>query len=169
MAPMRTVAHIVIAIGLLTAAVGADQAQQKPPAQQKPAASNPNFSGRWTVTSPAEQAGQVQVVTQDAKTLTTEHPSEGGGHKMSYQLDGVERQLAIPGRMGSEIKMLARAAWDGNRIVISTNIAYPNGMKTQSKETWSIDEQGRLVIDFAETGPTGAGPAVKVIHVKKQS
>jgi hypothetical protein len=64
--------------------------------------------------------------------------------------------------------MLAKASWDGGHIVITTNISYPNGMKTQSKEVWSIDEQGHLVIDYSETGPTGAGPIVKVIHVKKQ-
>jgi hypothetical protein len=154
----RTVAGIVVAVSLLTGAA----------AQQKPASPTPKpqFSGTWIVTSPADQAGQTQTVTQDAETLTIEHQAEGGSRKMSYQLDNVERRLAIPGR-GSEITMLARATWDAGRIVITTNVAYPNGMKTQSKEVWSIDDQRRLVIDYSETGPTGAGPSVKVIHVKK--
>jgi len=41
-------------------------------------------------------------------------------------------------------------------------------MKTQSKEVWWIDAQGRLVIDYTESGPKGPGTSVRVIHVKKQ-
>src|SRR6187401_1862649 len=111
---MRTVSRTLIAISVLTVSV---LAQPKP-----------NFSGRWVITSPADSAGQEQIVTQDAKTLTVEHASEGGGHKMSYQLDGVERRMAIPGRAGAEITMLAKASWDGNTIVVLTNTSYPNGM-----------------------------------------
>jgi hypothetical protein len=132
-------------------------------AQQKP-----SFSGRWVATSPAESVGQEQVVVQDAKTLTVEQTVKGVTRKQSYQLDGVERRMAIPGRPTSDITILSTAAWDANRIVINTNIAYPNGMKTQSKETWSIDEKARLVIDYSERGPTGPGPTMKVVYVKKQ-
>jgi hypothetical protein len=153
---MKTVARIVAAVVVLTVAVGA---QPKP----KP---RPDFSGRWTVVN-SKDDGQVEIVTQppDGKTLTTEHASEGGGHKMTYQLDGVERRLAIPGR--TDITMLATAAWDGDHIVISTKISYPNGMKTQSKEVWSIDEKGQRVVDYTENGPTGPGPTQKVVYVKK--
>ena len=165
---MRTFApitRIVAAVVILTAGVAA---QQKPQASTTPSPKpRPSFSGRWTIISPKSNEGGVNIVTQDDKTLTTEQPSGSGSHKMTYQLDGVERRLAIPGR-GADITLLAKASWDGDHIVISTNIAYPNGMKTQSKETWSIDDQGRLVIDFSETGPNGQpGPSEKVIHVKK--
>jgi hypothetical protein len=85
---------------------------------------------------------------------------------MIYQLDGVERRQALPSG-GAEITILATAAWEGDRIVIITNTTYPNGMKTQAKEVWSQDAQGRLVIDYTETGPTGPGPSMQVIHVKK--
>ena len=151
---MRTASRTLIAISVLTVGV---LAQQKP-----------NFSGRWVITSPKDSAGQEQIVTQDAKTLTVEHASEGGGHKMSYQLDGVGRRMAIPGRAGAQITMRASASWDGDRIIVITNISYPNGMKTLSKDVWAIDAQGRLVIESTETGPTGPGPAVKLIHVKKK-
>jgi len=150
----RTVSRTLIAISVLTVGV---LAQQKP-----------NFSGRWVITSPAESAGKEQVITQDAKTFTVEQPSKSGGRKMSYQLDGVERRMAIPGRAGAEITMLAKASWDGNTIVVLTNISYSSGMKTQSKDVWSIDAQGRLVIDTTEIGPTGPAPPVKLIHVKKK-
>jgi len=131
------------------------------------AQSKPNFSGRWVVVSPEKGAGQEQTVKHDEKSLSTEHASEGAGHRMIYQLDGVERSNAIPAR-GTEITMLSKASWDGNRIVITTNTSYPNGMKTQAKEVWSLDAQGRLVIDFTESGPTGPGPAMKVIYVRKK-
>jgi hypothetical protein len=155
---MRTVSRTLVAISILTVGLA-----QSAGAQQKP-----NFSGRWVITSPADSAGQEQLITQDAKTLTVEHPSESGGHKMSYQLDGVERRMAIPGKAAADITMLAKASWDGNTIVVFTDISYPNGMKTQSKDVWSIDAQGRLVIDTTERGPTGPAPAVKMIHVKKK-
>jgi hypothetical protein len=127
----------------------------------------PAFSGRWVVVSPAEGAGQEQIVTQDEKTITIEHPSEGGGHKLVYQLDGIERRMALPGR-ASEVVIMAKAAWDGDRIVIASRTTYPNGMKTEAREVWSIDPQGRLVIDFTESGPTGPGPTAKVIHARKK-
>jgi hypothetical protein len=149
---MRTIARTLFAITLLTVAVSAQK--------------KPGFSGRWTSISPKDSAGSVQVVTQDRKTLATEEQSKGGTRKMTYQLDGVERRLAIPGR-GADIAMLAKASWDGDRIVITTNISYPNGMKTQSKEIWSIDAQGHLVIDYSESGPTGPGPSERHIYVKQ--
>jgi prolyl oligopeptidase PreP (S9A serine peptidase family) len=126
----------------------------------------PNFSGRWVITSPPEGAGREQVVTQDDKTLTVEMLSASGSRKTIYQLDGVERQQALPMR-DQEIVLLVRASWDGDRIVIASNTAYPNGMKTQSKEIWSLDAKGRLTIDYSETGPTGPGPGMKVVYVKK--
>jgi hypothetical protein len=86
---------------------------------------------------------------------------------MIFQLDGVERRSALPSH-GSEIVILSTAKWEGDRIVITSRASYPNGMKTQSKEIWSLDAQGRLVIDYTESGPGGSpGPTMKVIHVKK--
>ena len=150
---MKTLARIATAAVMLLVAAGAQQ--------------KPNFSGRWVVVSPEKGAGTEQIVKHDDKTLSTEHASEGGGHRMSYQLDGIERRNAMPSR-GDEIVILSKAIWDGDRVVITSQTSYPNGMKTQSKEIWSLDAQGRLVIDYTESGPGGAaGPSVKVIHVKK--
>jgi hypothetical protein len=157
-----------IAVAMLALAVPL-VAQQKPTVQQKPVVQQrPNFSGRWVIVSPKEGAGQEQLVTQDDKTLTTEHGSSGGGHKMVYQLDGIERRLALPSH-GSEITILARASWDAGRIVITSDASYPNGMRTRSTDTWSMDAQGQLVIDSTETGPGGApGPTMKIIYAKKK-
>ena len=157
-----------IAVALLLLTVPA-VAQQKAVAPQKPVVQKrPNFSGTWVIVSPKEGAGQEQIVTQDAKTLTAEHGSSGGGHKMAYQLDGVERRIALPSH-GAEITLLAKASWVADRIVITTDASYPGGMRTHSTDTWSIDAQGRLVIDSKETGPGGTpGPIAKIIYTKKK-
>ena len=167
---MRIVAPILAAMVVLTVVAGAQQKPQSSPTP-KPASSTaakarPNFSGRWSVVNSKDDK-QTEIVTQapDGKTLTTEHASEGGGHKTTYQLDGVERRLAIPGH--PDITMLATAAWDGDRIVINIQASYPNGMKTQSKEVWSIDEKGQRVVDYTERGPDGPGPVQKIVYVKK--
>lgn len=126
----------------------------------------PNFSGRWVIVSPPQGAGQEQVITHDDKTLSTAHASEGTGRSMIHQLDGIERRNAIAMR-GQEIVMLSKAAWDGNTVVITTATSYPNGMKTQAKETWSIDTEGRLIVDFTETAEGQPPRSFKVIHTKK--
>jgi len=149
----RTFARVLTTAIVLTAVAGAQQ--------------KPDFSGRWVVVSPPEGAGHEQVVTQDAKTLTAELLSEGGGHKMTYQLDGLEHRNAIPSR-GAEIVMTSTANWDGDRLVINTRTVYPNGPKTSAKEVWSMDAQGRLIVDYTEAGPTGPGPAMKVIYTRKK-
>jgi hypothetical protein len=151
---MRRFARILAAALVLSAGASA-QAPQKP-----------NFSGRWVIVSPPEGAGQEQVVVQDDKKLSIQYPSRSADHNRTYQLDGVERREPMPSP-GQEIVVMSRAAWDGDRIVITRNDSYQNGMKTQSKEIWSLDAQGRLVIDYSETGPTGPGPSLKVVHVKK--
>lgn len=148
---MRTLGQIVIAISVLAAS---------PVAQQKP-----SFSGHWVITSPEKNAGAEQIVTQDAKTLTVEQKAKDATRKMSFPLDGVERRMAAP---RSDFVVMAKASWEGNTIVVITNTSYPGGMKTQAKDVWSIDAQGRLIIDSTETGNAGAPEVLKLIHVKKK-
>jgi hypothetical protein len=168
----KSIQLALIAVVVMVASLGA---QTKPTPTSKPTpkptltpkpAPKPNFSGRWAVVSPAADAGPEQLVTQDDKALTTERTVKGSTRKIAYQLDGVERRQAIPSH--NEITMLVRASWDGNHIVIAISTSYENGMRTQSKETWSIDAQGRLVIDFRETGNRGPDDTNQVIYVKKK-
>jgi hypothetical protein len=163
---MTPFARIAVALLALTVPV---VAQQKPIAQQKPVVQKrPDFSGTWVIVSPKEGAGKEQIVTQDDKTLTTALWSSGGGHKVVFQLDGVERRMALPSQ-GADITLLAKASWDAGRLVITTDASYPGGMRTHSADTWSIDAQGQLVIDSAETGPGGVpGPTMKIICAKKK-
>ena len=125
-------------------------------AQQKPAPPKPNFTGRWVIVSPTKAAGQEQLVTLDGNTLTFEI----GARKQTYQLDGVERRMPQPS--GRDITIMATAKWDGDRIVIVTIINY-NGMRTEGKDVWSIHPQGRVVIDYTETG----SPPSKAVFTRK--
>src|SRR5215203_1681623 len=98
------------------------------------AQAKPNFSGRWVVVSPQEGAGREQIITQTEKTLTTERAA-GDARKRVYQLDGVERRLALPSQAG-DVTVLARARWDAGRIVITTDTSYSGGMRTRATDTW---------------------------------
>jgi len=125
---------------------------------------NPNFSGRWVIEPPSKGAGQEIVVKQDDKTLSL--TTGASGRTLVHQLNGAEQRTAIPMR-GGEVIMLTRAAWEGSAIVVTIATDYPNKMKTVTKETWSIDAQGRLIIDFTETAEGQPPRVVKVTHVRK--
>ena len=126
----------------------------------------PNFSGRWAIVQPAKGAGMEQVIKHDDKTLSKTPVSERGGPPSTYQLDGVERRSVIP-MSGQEIVVLTKAAWEANTLVIVTTESYPTGQKLTVKEVWSIDVQGRLVIDVTETAERQPPQSMKVILQKK--
>ena len=122
----------------------------------------PSFSGTWIIQPPNKAAGMEQVVKQDDKTLSI----ITGGRTMTHRLDGVEHREARSMR-GGEVVMISKAAWEGRTIVITIATSYPNDMKTVTKEIWSIDDRGQLVIDFTETAQGSALRTLKVTHKKK--
>ena len=126
------------------------------------AAQRPSFSGTWVIVSPEKSAGQEQVVKQDDKMLSL----TARGRTVVHQLDGVERKETRAMR-GGEIVMLSKAVWEGNTIIITIATTYPN-MKTTSREVWSIDAQGRLLIEFTETAENQQSRTVKAILTRKQ-
>ena len=126
----------------------------------------PNFSGRWAIVEPAKGAGMEQVIKHDDKTLSKTPMSERGGPPATYQLDGIERRSVIP-MSGQEIVVLTKAAWEANTVVVVTTESYPTGQKLTVKEVWSMDAQGRLVIDVTETAERQPPQSLKVILQKK--
>ena len=126
------------------------------------AGKKPSFSGTWIIQPPNKAAGTEQVLKQDDKTLSI----TSDGRTRTYELNGVERREAASTRVG-EVVMVAKAAWEGQAIIITTTTSYPNDMKTVEKEIWSIDNQGQLVLDFTETAPGSPPRIVKVTHKKK--
>jgi hypothetical protein len=127
----------------------------------------PDFSGRWVGVSPAENAGNEQVITQDASTLRTGHPSEGGSHSSTYNLDGTESKNIIVSH-GEDIVTLSRAVWNGNQLVVTEATTYPDGRKSQSREVWSLDAQGQLVIELTMTPPGQTTETKMTLVYRKQ-
>lgn len=126
------------------------------------AQSKPNFAGVWvSVPDPASPGPETQVVIEHtAAELVREQPSPAGPYKLRYKLDGSETTNTIPGR-GAAATAKSVAAWDGNKLVIKTNI--PRGMPPQVRtiryrEVLSIDAEGRLVIEQSASLDDG-GPA----------
>ena len=122
----------------------------------------PSFSGTWIIQPPNKAAGAEQIVKQNDKTLSI----TSAGRTRTYELNGVEHREAMATRVG-EVVMVSKAAWEGRTIVITTATSYPNDMKTDEKEIWSIDNQGQLVIDFKETAPGQTPRVLKITHKKK--
>jgi hypothetical protein len=125
----------------------------------------PDFSGKWTLVSPADSAGQVLVVKQDARTLSSVHPSEGDDHNIVFNLDGSERRNALSSH-GAEIVAMAKAVWNGNDLVITEAVTYPAGNRADTKQIWSLDATGRLLIDHTYTSAGKAPVNVKLIYKK---
>ena len=153
MSAMRLVA-VTVCVLLLAPALAAHQSQR------------PNFSGRWAIVQPAKGGGMEQMIKHDDKTLSKTPMSGRGGPPSTYQLDGVERRSVIP-MSGQEIVVLTKAAWEANTVVIVTTESYPTGQKLTVREVWSMDTQGRLVIDVTETAERQPPQSMKVILQKK--
>jgi len=126
----------------------------------------PNFSGRWVIVLPEKGAGQEQIIKHDDKTLTKTPVGERGGPAATYQIDGVEHRATLPTR-GQEIVSVTKAAWEGNTLVVTILESYPNGMKLNVKEVWSLDAQGRLVIEATESAEKQKAQVMKIVMQKK--
>jgi hypothetical protein len=128
------------------------------------AQTKPNFSGRWVQVTPAGEAeggGSEQVVTQDATTLTTEHPSEGGSHRQTYKLGGESRSTVGP------VEVVATTVWDGAKLVLTSTATYPGNNKRESKQVWSLGADGKLTIELSAKNPDGTTTEIKSVHQKK--
>lgn len=126
----------------------------------------PNFSGRWVVAIPAGEAGQEQIVTHTADTLTTAHASSGHGHQKIYRLDGSESRNVLVSH-GQDIVTISNASWNGRALTITSLTTYPDGRKLQQKQVWSLDAEGRLVTDMTQSGMTPAPETSRRVYVKK--
>jgi hypothetical protein len=145
---VRVVTGLVLLFGT---SIGAPFAQQKP-----------DFSGHWVMVSPSEGAGQEQVVTQDATTLTVAPAAGGQGQVLVYKLDGTESRTVLP-----QSVMISKAAWTGNQLTITSTSAAPGGQTLDQTLVWSLDGEGRLVIEVQLTR-TGMPPTKTTMVYRKQ-
>jgi hypothetical protein len=140
-----------------------------------PAQAKPNFAGVWvSVPDPASPGPETQLVIEHtAAELVMEQPSQAGPYKLLYKLDGSETTNTIPGRVGRGAAATATsvAAWDGNKLVIKTNI--PRGLPPQVRtiryrEVLSIDAEGRLVIEQSASLDDGAPAETRRMVYRKR-
>jgi hypothetical protein len=157
MIPMRFATAIAVAC-VLVPAIGAPTAAG---ANQRP-----NFSGRWVIVQPEKGAGQEQVIKHDDKMLSKTPVSDRGGPPATYELDGMEHRTVMPMR-GEQIVTVTKAAWEGNTLVVTILESYPNGMKLNVKEAWSLDAQGRLVIEATESAERQKPQVMRIVMQKK--
>jgi len=117
------------------------------------AQAKPDFSGTWQLDvtrSPGVAPGRSDtwIVTQAADTLTLVDQWSRAGARV-YRLDGTptEEVDLLTGRW------VYHAIWIGDRLVIASEGERPG---TASTETWYLDQEGRLVIEWQRNpGPRG--------------
>ena len=97
---------------------------------------------------------------QDAKTLTI---TRGGqSSPLTYNLDGSESKNTVT-RDGQQQEQIATATWDGNKLVIATQVRFQGNTREQRRVL--AMEGGNLVIDQTNPGRSG-GAAIKVVYKK---
>jgi hypothetical protein len=148
---MRNIAAALSAVTVLLLAAGLT-------AQAKP-----SFAGKWVEESSSngrDGLGRELTITQEANTLTIEYIPVGENpvpRKLVYTLDGTESTNTITGRAG-QTKVVSKATWSGNTLVITTTRA-----TGEHKRTFNL-ESGKLVV---EASVSGFGPMPTKIMYKK--
>jgi hypothetical protein len=144
------------------------------------AQAKPNFSGKWVMDPPPAATanagggraggagapagfqagfGAEFTVKQDDKTLSI---SRGQGSPIVYKLDGSESKNMVT-RNGEQQEQIAKAVWEGDKLVIATEINF-QGNAAEQKRVLSL-ENGNLVIEQTNPGRNG-GAATKIIYKK---
>jgi hypothetical protein len=136
----------------------------------------PNFSGKWVMDPPPAAGGGRAggsaapagfqpgfgaefTVKQDDKTLSI---SRGQGSPLVYKLDGSESKNTVT-RNGEPQEQIAKAAWDGDKLVIATEVNF-QGNAAEQKRVLSL-ENGNLVIEQTNPGRNGGG-ATRIVYRK---
>lgn len=149
----------------------------------------PDFSGKWVSVDPLPAAGNAAggggggggrgggqgaagpvgfqpgygpefSAKQDEKTLTI---TRGGQSSLlTYKLDGSESKNTVT-RNGQEQEQTATAKWEGNTLVIVTQIMV-QGMAREQSRVLSM-EDGKLVIQQTNPGRAASTP-IRVVYKK---
>ncbi len=145
----------------------------------------PDFSGKWVLdpaSAPAPPAGgapgggggrggggrggfgQEFTVKQDAKVLTIMQMQGDQAVTLTYNLDGSESKNTVAGRGGPQ-EQVAKATWDGNKLVIVTTQNF-GGNTVEQRRVLSM-EGGNLVIENTQPGRGGGEPTTTKLVYKK--
>jgi Spy/CpxP family protein refolding chaperone len=149
------------------------------------AQAKPDFSGKWVMdpaSAPAPPAGgggggggrggggggagfgQDFTAKQDAKMLTITRTQGDQTVTATYNLDGSESKNMVAGRGGQQ-EQVSKAAWDGNKLVITTTLNF-GGNTVEQKRVLAI-EGGNLVIEQTQPGRGGGEPTTTKLVYKK--
>ena len=149
----------------------------------------PSFAGKWTaVTDPSTPPppaggggrggrgmggggwGQTFTISQDAKTLTVERTAGDATVKETYNLDGADSKIMMPGRQGgAPTEVVAKANWEDNKLVIKAERTMNMGgneMKMETKREITLEADGSLKIVTTTSG-MGDQPIVNTASYKK--
>jgi hypothetical protein len=144
------------------------------------AQAKPDFAGTWVIDpAPAAAAGNTAAgrgggggagfqpgfgpeftMAQDANTVTITRA--GQTNALTYKLDGSDSKNMVT-RDGQQQEQVAKATWDGNKLVIVTYVNF-QGNTGEQRRVLSL-ESGNLVIDQTNPGRGGGGP-IKVVYKK---
>jgi len=143
------------------------------------AQAKPNFAGKWVqdpAAAPAAPAGgggggrgggrggglgTELTIVQDATTIKLDYVGGGrnpGPVSLTYKLDGTDSPNTGMGGM----EQVSKAAWDGEKLVVTTPF-----MGGEQKRTFSL-EGANLVVETANPGREG-GPGMTTRAVYKKS
>jgi hypothetical protein len=148
------------------------------------AQAKPDFSGKWVMDPPPVAApatdnagrgggrgaggaagfqpgfGPEFTIKQDANTITISRV--GQATPLVYKLDGSESKNMVT-RAGQQQEQVAKASWEGSRLVIATEVNF-QGNTADQRRVLSL-EGGNLVIEQTNPGRNGGGPT-KVVYKK---
>lgn len=154
------------------------------------AQATPDFSGKWTMdpaSAPAAPGGGAPgaaggrggrgggmgagfgaefTAKQDANTLTITRTQGDATVTETYRLDGTESKNQQPGRRGGPpTDVISKASWEGNRLVIVTQLNF-GGNNIEQRRVLSMDG-GNLVVEMTTPNPQGGDPnTVRLVYKK---
>jgi hypothetical protein len=138
---MRRAGAIAGVLWLSCAGIGASQ-------------SKPDFSGTWTRTDVTTTPPETMVITQDATTMMVAY--RGGQtepQRFVLKLDGSPSSVTIRGPQMQDTERIAKAAWEGDRLVMSFDVSSAKDGPSTIKTTWSLDA-GSLGMEIAQVNQT---------------
>ena len=114
--------------------------------------------------------GQTLTIMQDTKTLTVERMAGEATVKETYNLDGSDSKISVPGRQGGAFtEATAIANWEDNKLVIKSERTMNmggNDMKIETKREITLDAAGTTTVKTT-IGGRGNEPIVDTVACKK--
>jgi surface antigen len=137
------------------------------------AQSKPNFTGKWAALDAATAQGMggpggALTVAQDDKTFKVTSTTQMGEILTTYLLDGSKGKSNLDFN-GNSIDRTTTLKCDGDKLLLTT-VADFQGNQFETKQVWTIDPSGNLVIESTRPDFQGGGaPVTSKATFKKQS